>query len=322
MRDHQQASSTFIVSPEDAGARLDVYLASRVPSQSRARISRLIDAGDTLVNGRLAKPSHRLREGDEIDFDVSCDPSSAAFVPENIPLEILYEDGDLAVINKPAGMVVHPGAGVAGGTLANALAYHFSSVSRSGGEIRPGIVHRLDRDTSGLMVAAKTDFAHHVLSDQFRAREVFKQYVALVHGRVEADAGKIEEAIARDPRHRTRMAVVRGGRPALSLFNVTKRYERFTLLEVEIRTGRTHQIRVHLKWMGHPVVGDDVYGGGRDKTVADPIIRAAISRLGRLFLHAQRLAFKHPRTGEQMRFSAPMPRALGGFLDLLAPVAR
>jgi 23S rRNA pseudouridine1911/1915/1917 synthase len=204
-----------------------------------------------------------------------------------------------------------------GGTLANALAYHFQQLSQRGGQIRPGIVHRLDKDTSGLIVVAKTETAHENLADQFRAREVFKSYVALVHGRVEPDTGRIEQPIARDPRHRTRMAVVRGGRPALSLYRVRQRYERFTLLDVEIKTGRTHQIRVHLAWLKHPVVGDEVYGAGRDKTVPDVSVRAGINKLGRQFLHAEQLGFRHPRTNEQLRFTAPLPLALAEFLTLL-----
>ena len=184
--------------------------------------------------------------------------------------------------------------------------------------LRPGIVHRLDRDTSGLIVVAKTEDAHEKLTDQFRAREVFKSYIALVHGRVEHESGRIDQPLARDPSNRTRMAVVRGGRPALSLYRVRQRYERFTLLDVEIKTGRTHQIRVHLQWLKHPVVGDAVYGGGRDKTVPDARLRGQIAKLGRQFLHAEQLGFRHPRTGEPLRFSAPLPSALAEFLDFIA----
>jgi len=176
-------------------------------------------------------------------------------------------------------------------------------------------VHRLDKDTSGLIVVAKTLAAHENLSDQFRAREVFKSYVALVHGQVKQESGRIDQPIARDPRHRTRMAVVRGGRPALSLYRVRQRYQRFTLLDVEIKTGRTHQIRVHMAWLKHPVVGDEVYGAGRDKTVQDARVRSAIRALGRVFLHAEQLGFRHPRTGEALRFTAPLPPALTEFLS-------
>jgi 23S rRNA pseudouridine1911/1915/1917 synthase len=214
-------------------------------------------------------------------------------------------------------MVVHPAAGVAAGTLANALAFHFQKLSSGRGEARPGIVHRLDKDTSGLLVVAKTESAHDDLANQFRNREVFKSYVALVHGQLVNDRGEIEQPIARDPRHRTRMAVVRGGRPALSLYRVRQRFDRFSLLDVELKTGRTHQIRVHLAWLKYPVVGDETYGGGRDKTIVDPVIRSRIAKLGRQFLHAEKLGFRHPRTQDFKKFSAPLPPELGEFLDEL-----
>ena len=304
---------TFDVAPEDVGARLDAHLAAHIKDWSRSRIKRLIEDGDVLVAGRTSKPSYKLRAGDVVEVELTATPA-ALFTPENIPLEIIHEDDQLVVVNKPAGLVVHPAAGISSGTLANALVYHFKQLSQAGGAIRPGIVHRLDRDTSGLIVVAKTEEAHENLADQFRARQVFKSYVALVHGRVAQDSGRIEGAIARDPRNRTRMAVVRGGRPALSLYSVRQRYDRFTLLDVEIKTGRTHQIRVHLEWLKHPVVGDAVYGGGRDKTVIDPVVRSRINALGRQFLHAEQLGFLHPRTNEAMRFRAPLPSPLAELL--------
>jgi len=270
-----------------------------------------------LVNGLIAKPSHKLRSGDEVEVELVSAPSTA-FVPQNIPIEIVYEDDDLIVVNKPAGLVVHPAAGVATGTLANALAFHFQKLSQSGGAARPGIVHRLDRGTSGLMVVAKTESAHDHLADQFRAREVFKSYVTLVHGQVKKQTDLIDQPIARDPRNRTRMAVVRGGRPALSIYKVRRRFERFTLLDVELKTGRTHQIRVHLAWLKHPVVGDEIYGGGRDKTVTDARIRTQIAKLGRQFLHAERLEFRHPRTAEQVCFTAALPSELAELFDVLS----
>lgn len=320
---------TFRVEAAAAGARLDAHLASQIAGWSRARIHRLIEDGDVLVNARTAKPAYRLRAGDEIEVELV--PSSPAeFAPENITVEVVREDEDIVVVNKPAGMVVHPAAGVSSGTLVNALAYRFrdadfgsrnnnpNTESRAPQYPRPGIVHRLDKDTSGLMVVAKTESSHENLADQFRAREVFKSYVALVHGRVMQESGRIEEPIARDPSKRTRMATVRGGRPALSLYRVRRRFERFTLLDVEIKTGRTHQIRVHLQWLKHPVVGDAVYGDGRDKTVADVRMRARIATLNRQFLHAEQLGFRHPRTGEPLRFSAPLPPELIDLLDELS----
>jgi 23S rRNA pseudouridine1911/1915/1917 synthase len=307
---------TLHVPTEDAGARLDAYLAAQIADWSRTRIQRLIEDGDVLINGRTSKPSYKLRAGELIEVELT-PPPTASFAPENIPVEIVYEDTDLVVVNKPSGLVVHPAAGVRQGTLANALAYHFQQLSHRAGETRPGIVHRLDRDTSGLMVVAKNEAAHENLTDQFRERSVFKSYVALVHGRLKEDSGRIEQPIARDPRNRTRMAVRQAGRPALSLFRVRRSFERFTLLDVEIKTGRTHQIRVHLAWLKHPVVGDEVYNGGRDKTVPDPRLRSRIKSLGRQFLHAEQLGFRHPRTREPLSFNAPLPQALAEFLESL-----
>ncbi len=324
MDDHNQSDETqeaasiltFLVAGEDAGTRLDAYLAARINDWSRARIQRLIEDGDVLVGGRTVKASYKLRAADEIEAELT-PPASTEFPPENIPLEIVDEDDEIVVVNKPAGLVVHPAAGLSSGTLANALAFHFQQLSTRAGKARPGIVHRLDRDTSGLIVVAKTESAHENLADQFRAREVFKSYVALVHGRVAEESGSVDQPIARDPRNRTRMSVVRGGRPSLSLYRVRQRFERFTLLDVEIKTGRTHQIRVHLQWLKHPVVGDTVYGDGRDKTVQDVQVRARINALKRQFLHAEQLAFRHPRTDEPLRFTAPIPDKLAKLLDEL-----
>lgn len=276
----------------------------------------MIDDGDVQVNGRAAKSSYKLRANDEIEAELTALPSNA-FLPEDIPIQVVHEDDEVIVVNKPAGMVVHPAAGIASGTLANALAFHFQKLSKTGGAIRAGIVHRLDKDTSGLMVVAKTESAHEKLADQFRAREVFKSYVALVHGQVERDRGEIDQPIARDPRNRTRMAVVRSGRIALSIYRVRERFGRFTLLDVELKTGRTHQIRVHLGWLNHPVVGDETYGGGRDNTVPDPQLRSRIGKLGRQFLHAEKLGFSHPGSGERVNFTAPLPAELEKLLEAI-----
>jgi 23S rRNA pseudouridine1911/1915/1917 synthase len=300
---------SFKIGSDQAGARLDAYLASQIEGWSRARLQRLIENEDVLVNGQASKPSYKLRDGDEIEVELVAPPTDV-FTPENIPLDIVYEDETLVVVNKPAGLVVHPAPGTPSGTLANALTFHFQSLPGAGKGVRPGIVHRLDRDTSGLLVVAKTEAALENLSDQFRDRSVYKSYVALVHGRVSANTGKIDQPLARDRSNRTRMAVVRGGRNALTLFRVRRAFDRFTLLDVELKTGRTHQIRVHLAWMKHPVVGDETYGGGRDNTIQDPRLRARVRALNRQFLHAEKLGFKHPKRGEFVKFESPLPPEL------------
>jgi 23S rRNA pseudouridine1911/1915/1917 synthase len=310
----------FQVSESNVDTRLDSFLAAQIDGWSRARLQRLIEDEEVLINGKPAKASYKLRAGDEIEVELTA-PPAATFTPEDIPLEIIFEDDSLIVVNKPAGLVVHPAAGIHSGTLANALAYHFQKLSKRAGDIRPGIVHRLDKDTSGLMVVAKNEATHENLADQFRAREVFKSYVALVHGVVKQQSGRIEQPIARDPRTRIRMAVVRAGRGALSLYKIRKSFKSFTLLDVELKTGRTHQIRVHLSWLKHPVVGDEVYGGGRDKTVQDVRLRAAIRKLHRQFLHAERLGFRHPTSGELLQFIAPLPPELSQLLAELDAAA-
>lgn len=307
---------TFKIEADQAGTRLDTYLASQIEGWSRARLQRLIENEDVLVNGKSAKPSYKLREADEIDVEFVASPVDV-FTPENIPIEIVHEDDTLVVVNKPAGLVVHPAAGTPSGTLANALAYHFQNLPGGGAGVRPGIVHRLDRDTSGVLVVAKTEAALENLSDQFRDRTVYKSYVALVHGRVLSSPGKIDQPLARDPSNRTRMAVVRAGRNALTLYRVRRGFDRFTLLDVELKTGRTHQIRVHLAWIKHPVVGDETYGGGRDNTIRDPRLRARIRALNRHFLHAEKLGFRHPKTGEFVKFESALPHDLTELLETL-----
>ena len=301
------------IGPEHTGLRLDAFLASQIDGWSRARLQKLIENEDVLVNGKPSKPSYKLRQGDDLEIELTT-TSTIEFAPENIPIDVVYEDDTLVVVNKPAGLVVHPAAGTPSGTLANALAYHFQQLPDGGTAVRPGIVHRLDRDTSGLLVVAKTEAALENLSDQFRDRTVFKSYVALVHGRVLSNSGKIDQPLARDPSNRTRMAVVRGGRNALTLYRVRRTFQRFTLLDVELKTGRTHQIRVHLAWLKHPVVGDETYGGGRDNTIQDPQLRARIRNLKRHFLHAEKLGFTHPATKEVVKFESPLPPELSELL--------
>ena len=306
------------IAPQQAGLRLDSFLASQLTTISRTRAHRAIADGDILVNEHVVKPSYRLCDGDQIEIDLP-EPPPVELAPEAIPLNIIHEDADLIVVNKPAGMVVHPGAGVDSGTLAHALVYHFSLLSGTAGRIRPGIVHRLDKETSGLLVVAKNDVAHERLSDQFRDRQVFKRYIALVYGRMSKERGDIEARIGRSRHNRTRMAVLRGGagRTAHTIFEVARRYQDFTLLSVQIKTGRTHQIRVHLAHIGHPVVGDSSYGGGRENSIRDTAIRRAVQSLGRHFLHSAELGFNHPRSGEQLEFAAPLPGELTGLLTQL-----
>jgi 23S rRNA pseudouridine1911/1915/1917 synthase len=312
----------FSASDADAGKRFDAFLAEKIEGWSRSRLQKLIADGDATVNEKESKPSYKLRAGDSIDVELAELPTES-FEPEEIALDIFYEDESLAVINKPAGMVVHPGAGVFSGTLANAIAWHFkfqipnSKSEESGINNRVGIVHRLDKDTSGLIVVAKTEDVHEKLSEQFRERRVFKSYIALVHGETEEDGGEVDAPIAREKHNRTKMGVRAHGRAALSFWKVKKRFEKFTLLAVEIKTGRTHQIRVHLAHLNHPVVGDETYNAGRDKTVFDLKIRQAIQDLNRFFLHAEKLAFTHPVSGEKLSFHAPLPEELTEFLELL-----
>ena len=321
MKAIEKLENILTPSADEAGMRLDAFLASKIDGWSRARLQRLIDNEDVLVNDKAVKSSHKVREGDEIEIDLVEAPV-ARFEPENIPLDIVYEDEFLAVINKPAGMVVHPGAGVQTGTLANAIAFHFAESfaeqnRQDPDSIRIGIVHRLDKDTSGLIVVAKTDEIHEALSEQFREREVYKSYIALVHGSPEQKIGKVEAPIGRNKHNRLRMKVATHGRSALSLWKVRKRYDKFTLLDVEIKTGRTHQIRVHTAYINHPVVGDEIYNEGRDNTIMDHTVRNAIASMPRFFLHAEQLSFTHPKTQERMEFTQPLPPELENFLKIL-----
>lgn len=299
--------------------RLDAFLASKLKETSRSVIQRAIESGNIVVNERNAKTSYKVRAGDEILIELP-EVTPLEATPESIPLQMVYEDDDLIVVNKPAGMVVHPGAGITSGTLANALVYYLGQqLSQTQGALRPGIVHRLDVGTSGLIVVAKTDRAHLNLAAQFEGRTVFKRYVALVYGNVAANAGRIDAPIGRDPRNRVRMAVrpKAQGREALTLYTVAERFDEFTLLDVEIKTGRTHQIRVHLMHIKHPIVADSTYDSGRVNSIKNQKIRAAIVQLNRPFLHAGKLSFNHPVSGERLNFSAPLPDDLETFLRVI-----
>jgi 23S rRNA pseudouridine1911/1915/1917 synthase len=301
----------FIVPAECEGERLDKFLVSVLEGQSRSQVQKLIDEGHVRVERKPAKSNLAMREGDRVGIDLPA-PVAAALAAEALPLEILYQDPDIAVLNKPAGMVVHPGAGHASGTLVNALLHHIQDLSGVGGELRPGIVHRLDRGTSGVMVVAKHDAAHQELARQFQDREVEKEYLALVWGVVQAGR-RIDAAIGRDPKNRQKMSArSRRAREAVTRITRAHHLPGLTLCQVAIHTGRTHQIRVHLNAIGHPVVGDSIYGGVRRRTPADI---KAVQRLDRPFLHALRLAFTHPRDGRPMEFIAPLAPDLLAILD-------
>jgi 23S rRNA pseudouridine1911/1915/1917 synthase len=326
-----QFPMTIVVAPEAAGQRLDQFLAAQLPDTSRSRVQQLIAEEKALVSDVPAKPSLKLRGGEQITIlgDPTLPPLRA--IAEDIPLDVIYEDADLAVVNKPAGMMVHAGAGATDdernrGTLVNALLHRFGALSEVGGELRPGIVHRLDKETSGLIVVAKNDVAHRKLAVQFSGRKVKKQYVALVHGWPAKDRGTVSAAISRDAVRRTRMTTKgREGRTAVSHYEVRRRiespYGKFALVEVRIETGRTHQIRVHMSSIGHPVVGDTLYGAPRElratAVARSKGIPAGLS-LDRNFLHSAAIEFAHPRSGEPLSFKAPLPSELEQFLTTLA----
>jgi 23S rRNA pseudouridine1911/1915/1917 synthase len=313
------------VAPEDEGRRLDQFLTTRLEGVSRARVQELIAEGKVLVNEAAAKASLKLRGGERVTVRGDAQRAPIKALPEDIPLDIVYEDDDLAVINKPAGMMVHAGAGATEdarnrGTLVNALLYHMRSLSAVGGDLRPGIVHRLDKETSGLIVVAKSDEAHRKLSAQFAAREVKKKYVALVHGWVKKDSGTVTKNISRDRIRRMRMTTrLEGGRAAVTHYSVTRRLDtrfgKFSLLDVKIDTGRTHQIRVHMAALGHPVVGDTMYGAPKQARG-----RSAAISLQRNFLHSSRIEFTHPRNGREIGLHTELPQELREFLKNLEEV--
>jgi 23S rRNA pseudouridine1911/1915/1917 synthase len=338
---------TISVPAEAAGQRLDQFLAAQLPDTSRARVQLLLEGGKALINGKLSKPSLKLKGGETITILGDATPPPLRAMAEDIPLDIIYEDDDLAVINKPAGMMVHAGAGATDddrnrGTLVNALLHRFAQLSEVGGETRPGIVHRLDKETSGLILVARNDVAHRNLSKQFSGREVKKRYIALVHGWPERPHGTINAEISRDAIRRIRMTTRgSGGRSAVTHYEVRERidspYGKFALVDVRIETGRTHQIRVHMASIGHPVVGDTLYGaagvlrssdaprkGSRKRNAAEreagavaPETQPGALRLNRNFLHAAAAELTHPRTGQPLSFTAPLPAELTSFLEKL-----
>jgi len=330
---------TIEVSEEAKGQRLDQFLAAQLEGVSRSRVQLLIDQGDVLVNGLHQKASLKLSGAERIDITGEPRPAPLKAIAEEIALDVIYEDADLAVINKPAGMMVHAGSGQnedarSRGTLVNALLFRFKALSNTGGDLRPGIVHRLDKDTSGLIIVAKNDRAHAALAEMFSSRQIKKTYLALVQGAVERPKGTINASVGRDPLRRTRMTAkpIVNARAAVTHYEVVRRlanrFGKFTLIKVRIETGRTHQIRVHMATIGHPVVGDTLYGGAGQLT--DQVASQAATskaarrkaeperlRLGRNFLHSARLEFPHPRTGELLQLEAPLPAELEAFLSQL-----
>ncbi len=298
------------VEPREAGLRLDVFLAGRLDGWSRSRLQAFIRSGRVEVDLRAVRTAHaEVAEGACVTVRLETD--APRLVPENVPLTIVYEDEDLAVVNKPPGMPVHPGAGITSGTLVNALVHHFGALSSAAGADRPGIVHRLDKDTSGLILIAKNDAAHHALAASFKSRTIHKTYTALVMGSVLPDEGAVDALVGRDPFHRRRMRAGGAvGREARTRYRVLSRFSGFTLLEVFPETGRTHQIRVHLASIGHPVAGDSLYGvPGRRRAGTEAKIPP------RTFLHATALKFQHPRTGEAISLTAALPEDLSDFLN-------
>jgi len=298
-----------------AGVRLDSYLATCADlGLSRSRIARLIDAGRVTVDGLPCRASQRLRGGERIEVMIP-PPDPLELEPEPIPIPIVYEDADVVVVNKPRGMVVHPSPGHRSGTLVHALLYHCPDLAGVGDRLRPGIVHRLDRDTTGLLVVAKHDEAHHSLADQIRARTARREYLALVRGRVLDEQGIVCAPLGRHPSDRKRFAVLRPGRgkEAITRFWVVERFPGFTLLHLALDTGRTHQIRVHMAHIGHPVVGDPIYGRGSRRLLEE----MRLPRLRGQALHAFRLSFRHPRTGRTVSFEAPLPDDFQALLEAL-----
>lgn len=312
----KELQHTLLVPDEAAGQRLDAFLASRLPDHSRSSLQRLIDEGQVLVDGRQPRPSLKLVGNEQVVVSV---PAPVPAVPqaEEIPLTVVYEDHDLIVIDKPAGMTVHPGAGVASGTLVNALLAHCDDLSGVGGELRPGIVHRLDKGTSGLLVAAKNDVAHRGLAEQFSVHSIKRLYWALIYGSPQEETGKISGIIGRHPTERLRLSgKARHGKPAVTNWRVLERFGAASLVQLRLETGRTHQIRVHLTEAGMPLLGDPLYpDGGRFNNLKDSRLKGLISRLGRQALHARVLGFIHPVSGQYLEFSSEPPQ---DFMQLLA----
>ncbi|MDD4802493.1 MAG: RluA family pseudouridine synthase [Syntrophomonas sp.] len=295
----------FIVWEDMEGERLDTFVAENMENTSRSQVQNLIKAGKISVNGRALKASYQLKLGEEVKVEKP-ENTPIAIEAQNIPLEIIYQDEDLVIVDKPKGMVVHPAHGNWDHTMVNALLYHIKDLSGINGELRPGIVHRLDKDTSGVMVVAKNDYAHRNLSEQIQVHSIKREYTTLVHGVIKENLGVIEAPIGRSKLDRKKMAVVANGRPAISNYEVTQRFNNYSLVKVALLTGRTHQIRVHFAYIKHSVVGDPLYGSTKKHFNLDSQA-----------LHAHLLGFNHPRSGEYMEFSSPLPKYFAEILTEL-----
>ncbi|MEQ8236565.1 MAG: RluA family pseudouridine synthase [Syntrophomonadaceae bacterium] len=294
------------VMEEMEGERLDVFVAENLEGVSRSAVQSLIKAGKITLNGQLVKASYNIRPGDVVVIDIP-QPQPVEIIAQDIPLPIIYQDQDLAVVDKPKGMVVHPAHGNWDNTMVNALLFHLHDLSGINGDLRPGIVHRLDKDTSGVMVVAKNDLAHRSLAEQIKVHSIKREYIALVHGVIRENLGTIDAPIGRSPLDRKKMAVVKDGRPALSHYEVMQRFNNYCLVKVTLMTGRTHQIRVHFAYIKHPVVGDPLYGSAKKHF-----------DLESQALHAHKLGFIHPRTGSYMEFTSPLPPYFQAILERLA----
>lgn len=311
-----ETTHTFTVAPEDASKRLDLFLTGKLPGLTRSGIKNLLEEGLILSNGKVAKAGYKVKADDRIS--VTLPPPPDTLRPEEVPLDILYEDDDILVVNKPAGMPAHPGAGRKDGTLVNALLSHTGNLSRLGGEDRPGIVHRLDKDTTGALVTAKNDASYLSLARQFKEHTAGRRYLALVWGAVENDDGVIDLPLGRDTVQRKRISTrTRKSRTAITQYKVLKRYSYLTLLELRLKTGRTHQIRVHLAAINHPVVGDQVYGRRKVPPTLSKEIGDALRKMKRQCLHARTLGITHPTKGVFMEFEAKVPPDMDEILRLL-----
>jgi 23S rRNA pseudouridine1911/1915/1917 synthase len=324
MDSQREETLEFTVLPQEVGIRLDIFLSGKNPDLSRSQVKRVVDEGLVLVNHVHTKVGYRVRKGDIVFLQKRAPRVDYAVLPQNIPLHIIFEDPHILVVDKPAGVVVHPAAGNYQGTLVNALLFHCTDLSGIGGSLRPGIVHRLDKNTSGLLLVAKSDEAHRGLTRQFAQHEIRKIYKALVYGNPREDEGIIDKPVGRHPTDRKKMSTgSRRGKDAVTRWRVHERYGIATLMEIDLQTGRTHQIRVHLAAAGYPLVGDSVYGSPkRANSIIHPLLRSKLKMMKRQALHAGEIGFSHPVTGERLSLSAPLPDDMAALCDFMRHVSK